>query len=169
MTRNISYISRSYNDQLKLIKLRLNAIGSDFSFWFCDKKDEPSKLVEALREDLKLYNPIDFYLKPWENGPNPWASQIIPHSNELSRQGTEKALIFLRTDKIPEGEWTHLMNGLIIGIDDYMERAGGNKRYPRIMITPQKYLQDFFDHNINIPNYEGFRQRQAGIRVLDRT
>ncbi|MBI2044841.1 hypothetical protein HYT23_02180 [Candidatus Pacearchaeota archaeon] len=174
MTRDLSLITQPYSEVLGILRMICEIDNSRFNYWFSDKKDDATALSETLKRDLEEYNPQELYLsgKPASTPgycKDPWENEIIPCANRLSESEIEKAVIMLSTEKIPKGNEFMFLKELVRGIDEYIEKAGSNRRYSRILITPQNYLQIFYDNNEGtMPNWGGFKGRQDGILVLDR-
>ena len=174
---DLTLATSRYGEELKKVRIALDC-GAAPTWWFCDKDDDTQSLTDRLAQDLKEYNPRHLYLRKelatgsrGEYFQNPWDRVIIPYADRLSGENIEKALLFLQPD-IPIRYQDAFLHSLFIGIDEYREQAGDNRRYPFIFITPQRYLKRFFEiwrgeSETDFPNFQGFRGRLTDIRVLD--
>ncbi|GEM_PF-3620005 len=170
-TKDLSLITKPYQEVKAEIEIFLES-NAGFSYWFCDEKDNPEALSNRLKFDFKDHNPHELVLSMTTDNGNldidPWESEIIPYANKLSQAQIQKAILILRIDQIPPNNIALFLRELVVGIDHYIEKSAGEKRYPLILITPKNWLSLFLTNNEEtMPNWQGFKSRLFSINVIN--
>ena len=157
----------NYRAIIEEIKIFCNS-GVLKTWWLGYSKDNLPELVAEISQELQPYNLIERKLDPTTvSNSDPYSSLwtvFTSDTNCLADNGVETAILLYLVENPPNSDI--FFQSLIGGIDPYFERINVKRRYPIILLTPNRTIERFYSMGIGL-DVDGFIDRMEP-RILKR-